>query len=63
MKQNKLHITKSLKHRIKKLEQKPCCKELEKRVKAIELEVENFKFRFSDFIFEPKNSKFYEDEV
>ena len=50
MKQNKLHITRSLKHRIKKLEQKPCCIELEKRVKAIELELENFKFRFSDFI-------------
>jgi hypothetical protein len=63
MKQNQLYITRSLKQKIKKLERKPCCRELEKRVKAIELELENFKSRFSDFIFEPINSTSFEDEV
>ncbi len=63
MKQNQLYNINSLKQKVKKLEQKPnsCCRELEKRVKAIELELENFKFRFSDFILQPKNSTFFED--
>ena len=54
MKQNQLYLINTLKQRIKKLEilahepqnYKEKCEELEKRVEALEIELENLKYRF-----------------
>ena len=54
MKQNQLYLINTLRQRIKKLEilahepqnYKEKCEELEKRVEALEIELENLKYRF-----------------